>query len=78
MLHNELSQNPAFFAEVIAAQFRAKDEARDESKTPDEVRRRTAEAAHDLLDSWIGIPGTRPDGSIDSTVLKTWVSEAAA
>ncbi len=76
MLHNELSQNPAFFAEVIAAQFRAKDEARDESKTPDEVRRRTAEAAHDLLDSWIGIPGTRPDGSIDSTVLKTWVSEA--
>jgi hypothetical protein len=70
MLHNELSQNPAFFAEVIAAQFPAKDEPRDESKTPDEVRRRTAEAAHDLLDSWIGIPGARPDGSIDSTVLR--------
>jgi hypothetical protein len=75
-LHKELSQNSAFFAEVIAAQFRAKGEVREEGKTTDPTIQTRAEAAHDLLDSWIGIPGARPDGSIDPSSLRAWISNA--
>jgi hypothetical protein len=74
-LHAELSQNPAFFAEVIAAQFRAKGEVREQSGSDPTIQTR-AEAAHDLLDSWVGIPGARPDGSIDPANLKSWITSA--
>ena len=75
-LHAELGRNPGFFAEVIAAQFRAKGEPRDEQKLADPRKQALAEAAHDLLDSWVGIPGTRADGSIDFATLKNWVDDS--
>jgi hypothetical protein len=75
-LHAELARNPGFFAEVIAAQFRAKGEPRDEQRPPDARKQALAEAAHDLLDSWVGIPGIRADGSIDFVTLKNWVDVA--
>jgi hypothetical protein len=74
-LHSELSRNPSFFAEVIAAQFRAKSEPRDNSNPLDPLKRHLAEAAYNLLDSWVGIPGRRPDGSIDAAVLRGWVDD---
>lgn len=75
-LHTELSQNAAFFAELIEAQFISKAESQDKSRIPDPARAPLAEAAYKLLDSWSGIPGRRPDGSIDASVLKDWVEEA--
>jgi len=74
-LHVELSRNPKFFAEVIEAQFRARNEPRDKSQPPDPNRQKLAEIAFNLLESWAGIPGTRPDGSIDLSVLKVWVED---
>lgn len=74
-LHVELSENAAFFAQLIEAQFITKAESRDKNRIPDPARAPLAEAAHKLLDSWTGIPGARPDGSIDASVLKDWVAE---
>jgi len=75
-LHGELSRNPTFFAELISAQFRAKGESCDEGEPPDLTKQRVAKAADNLLHSWNGIPGSRPDGSIDPVALKAWVEEA--
>jgi hypothetical protein len=73
-LHAELSRNAAFFAEVLSSIYHPKDQPKD--KTPDPTKRRLAEAAHDLLESWTGIPGSRSDGVIDAKVLNDWVNEA--
>jgi hypothetical protein len=75
-LHKELSRNPTFFAELIQAQFVSKAESENKNRIPDPARAPLAEAAYKLLDSWAGIPGARPDGSIDASVLKDWVQEA--
>jgi hypothetical protein len=74
-LHAELGQNPAFFAELIEAQFCSKAEAQSKDRTVNPDQRAIARAAHDLLDSWTGIPGQRPDGSIDAAVLMAWVDD---
>ena len=75
-LHRELSRNPAFFAELIEAQYITKTESQKKDRIPDPTKASIAEAARKLLDSWIGIPGSRPDGSIDASVLKTWIEDA--
>jgi hypothetical protein len=75
-LHLELSQNPGFFAEVIAAIYCAKGEVQNEDKKPDELIQHRAKAADDLLESWLGIPGSKPDGTIDYSLLDNWVTEA--
>jgi len=74
LLHSELSRNAGFFAEVLAAIYRAKDHPKDE--VPDQTKRNRAEAGRSLLESWIGIPGTKSDGTIDGNALKNWVAEA--
>jgi hypothetical protein len=75
-LHGELSRNPVFFAELIEAQFITKAESQDKKRTPDPAKAPIAEAARKLMESWTGIPGSRPDGSIDASVLKTWIEDA--
>ena len=75
-LHGELSRNPAFFAELIEAQFMTKTESQDKNRTPDPAKAPIAEAARKLMKSWTGIPGSRPDGSIDASVLKAWIEDA--
>jgi len=75
-LHAELGRNPAFFAELIEAQFCSKAEAQNKDRTVSSDQHAIARAAHDLLHSWTGIPGQRPDGSVDATVLMAWVDDA--
>ena len=75
-LHAELTKNPAFFAELIGAQFCSKAESKKKDRTIDSDRAAIARAAHDLLDSWTVIPGQRPDGSVDAAVLASWVDDA--
>lgn len=75
-LHNELSRNPAFFAELIEARFCSKAESKNKDRVPNPDKAAIAEAAYRLLESWTRIPGSRPDGSIDASVLKTWIEDA--
>ena len=74
-LHRELAANPAFFLEVTMALFMPDGEQRQEHRAPDQAEMRVADAAYQLLDSWVSIPGTMPDGTIDSSVLMKWVEE---
>lgn len=74
--HGELSQNPSFFANLIEARYAPKTESRGKRTVPDPDKAAIAQVAYKLLDSWTGIPGARPDGSIDPLVLKTWVDDA--
>jgi hypothetical protein len=75
-LHGELSRNPSFFANLIEARYAPKTESRGKHRVPDPDKAAIAQVAYKLLDSWTGIPGERPDGSIDPLVLKTWVDDA--
>src|SRR5207245_842049 len=73
-LHSQLVQNPCFFAQVLSAIYRPKEERRDAA--PDQTKRNLAEAAHGLLESWVGVPGVKSDGTIDADALNKWVTEA--
>lgn len=71
LLHSELSQNPLFFAEVISAAYRARNQPKDEN--PDQMQRNLALAGYSLLESWVGIPGAESAGTIDGNALRTWI-----
>ena len=73
LLHKRLAANPEEFAEIITWVF--KPEGGETWEVTDEVRAR-AHLAYGLLDSWEGIPGLRPDGTIDSQALEEWASDA--
>jgi hypothetical protein len=64
VLHAELARHPAFFVEVLCAIYR-------EQPSPEEAN--LANAARNLLDSWKGIPGFQPDGTIRGETLREWV-----
>jgi len=74
ILHSELSRNPSFFAEVLSVTYRAKNQPKDEN--PDQAKQNLFEAGHSLLESWLGIPGTKSDGTIDAMALNDWVAES--
>jgi hypothetical protein len=74
LLHLELSRNPSFFAEVLSAIYRGKNEPKD--APVDQAKRNLAEAGHGLLESWTGIPGANSDGTVDAEVLNSWIVEA--
>jgi hypothetical protein len=65
-----------FFAELIEAQFRTKAESQNKDRIPNPDKAAIAQVAYKLLDSWTRIPGARPDGSIDASVLKAWIDDA--
>ena len=74
VLHSELSRNPSFFAEVLSAIYRVKDQPKAEK--PDPAKQNLAEAARGLLESWVGLPGAKSDGTIDANALSSWVTAA--
>jgi hypothetical protein len=74
ILHSELSRNSRFFAEVLSAIYRAKNQPPDAS--PDQAKQNLAEAGRCLLESWVGIPGAKSDGTIDTNALNNWVTDA--
>ena len=75
ILHSELSRNPSFFVEVVAAMYCSRDESTKERRDFDPAKRALAEAAHHLIESWTGIPGHKFDGQIDSKFLSSWVDD---
>src|SRR5207247_2587652 len=72
-MHRRLEQSPRDFAEIISWVF--KPEGEEALEVTEDVRRQ-AEVGYALLDTWKGIPGLRPDGTVDADALDQWVTEA--
>ena len=68
-----LSDDPKFFAQLIALIFRSKDESDTEST---EEQQRTASHWYRLLMNWNRIPGTQSDGSVNEDELLQWLESA--
>ena len=75
-LHGELARNPSFFADIISQCYREKHAPEPKDDERDEAKINIVMAAHTLLESWLGIPGTTLDGNVDKAALGAWVSEA--
>lgn len=75
-LLGEISRNAGFFAELISLKWHPKSIPREQREAATPEGEYKAEAARKLLESWQTIPGTRPDGSVDASVLKEWVEAA--
>ena len=75
LLHGALARDPAFFADVVSAVYKAEGEEQTEV---DEAQRARAELSYRLLRSWRVVPGRRDDGSIDPVALSAWVDQARA
>ena len=81
ILHDELSNNPDFFIEVLKFVYMPKNKdliEEDHKETSNEIILRRAEKAYELLKSWKKIPGTNPDGSIDEFHLLKWIETVRA
>ncbi|WP_271629439.1 hypothetical protein [Caldicellulosiruptor sp. DIB 104C] len=77
MLHQELSNNPEFFAEVIRFVYKPKNESIDEEREelPQELKKQRAHLAWQLLNTWKTVPGSDSSGRIDYKKLKSWVDK---
>jgi len=77
-LHQELSENPAFFAEVIKYLYKPKsnDIPEEGEELLEELKRQRARLAFKLLNSWDIVPGSDSNGKIDYEKLKGWVNKA--
>ncbi len=78
VLHQELANNPEFFAMVIRYIYKPKNKDFDEEEKelPDELKKQRAEYAFELLCSWRTIPGSDDTGKINYQKLKNWVDKA--
>ncbi len=72
VLQRELAHSPELFVEVLGAMYRREGEEGTEATAEQEGR---AHRAHDLLQSWHGVPGQTEDG-FDVQGLRDWVSRA--
>lgn len=78
MLHQQLSNDPEFFAEVIKWIYKPKSENGEEAEEdmPQEFKEQRARLAWKLLHTWKTIPGSGSSGRIDYQKLKSWVEKA--
>jgi hypothetical protein len=77
-LHRHIARDPALFADVISAVFRAHHRNADEEPPPTEQEAARARVAYELLSSWHIVPGLTPDTGIDAASLDAWVDDARA
>jgi hypothetical protein len=78
MLHQELSNKPEFFAEVIKYVYKPKnkDIKEEEEELPKELKEQRALLAWELLHSWKTVPGSDDSGKIDYQKLESWINKA--
>jgi len=78
LLHQQLSNEPEFFAEVIKWVYKPKSESNkeEEEDLPRELKEQRAHLAWELLHTWKTIPGSDSSGKIDYQKLKSWVEKA--
>ncbi len=70
-----LSDDPQFFAQLIALVFRSKSEQESDSEASEE-QQRMASHGYRLLMKWNHVPGSQADGSIDEEHLMQWLESA--
>lgn len=77
-LMKALSEDPAFFVQMLSAVFRASEESGVTDTEPDNPvhARAAANQAYRLLELWSRIPGTQDNGVIDGDALEAWIKEA--
>lgn len=75
ILHQELSKDPLFFAEILKLIYRSEND-QDESVEPDEIKAIPFNLGYELLESWHQIPGLTEEGQVESTQLRDWVLKA--
>jgi len=77
LLHQQLSNEPEFFAEVIKWVYKPKSESNKEGEDlPRELKEHRAHLAWELLHTWKTIPGSDSSAKIDYQKLKSWVEKA--
>ncbi|MEG3225056.1 MAG: hypothetical protein BME94_05920, partial [Methanobacteriales archaeon Met13] len=78
MLHNELSSNPEFFAEIMKYIYKRKDEKQyeDKEKLPEKLLEQRTKLSVKLLDSWKTIPGSINNNDIKYVTLNSWIERA--
>ncbi|HEX4063892.1 MAG TPA: hypothetical protein VHY58_23010 [Streptosporangiaceae bacterium] len=85
-LYEALVSDPGFFVAVMEISWRASDaeddeddeegaEAAPEGEPPTSQQLQQAENGYVLLTSIDRLPGTQPDGQVDSAVLRQWVTQ---
>lgn len=74
-LHAALTEDPAFFVEVLSLAYRRRSEP---ETSVSEQQRERATNAQQLLLSWSRPPGTGGDGTFDAASLRTWVHTTLA
>jgi hypothetical protein len=75
-LFHQLSEGPSLFVELVTNAYS------DDHTTPENRIELSQEAmtlarlSYDVLREWRTLPGSKPDGTIDHSILDTWVTEA--
>jgi hypothetical protein len=77
-LHRVIARSPSDFVLFMTWQFRRDDEGKDaeEPGLNKDVKRRRAELAYHVLDSWAEIPGVNEAGQVDAVAFMAWNAEA--
>jgi hypothetical protein len=73
VLYRALATSPSFFVDILSLAYTGNSEEPGPLSEEQQARARTA---HELLDSWRLVPGTRDDGTINLGVLRDWIVEA--
>ena len=76
VLLRALSEEPAFFIEVLSLIYKSKDEENEERDATEFERvQAVATQAFRLLEQWDHIPGAQDNGTIDAEALETWIRQ---
>jgi transcriptional regulator with XRE-family HTH domain len=78
ILTRVMLRDPELFVEAVTLVYRPHNSAKEDAPSADEEGRTKASRAYELLRSIRGIPGTKPDGTIDRDALRAWVTKARA
>ena len=76
MLHQQLSNDPQFFAEVIKWIYKPKNNKEEKEDLPKELKEQRARLAFELLNTWKTVLGSDSNDRIDYQKLKSWVDKA--
>jgi len=74
-LHRALQTDPLFFAQLIGFVYKRDDDSEDSNDEgiSQEMRKRRARVAWEVLNSWYLLPGLKPDGEVDEKGLVDWI-----
>lgn len=75
VLHEELTNNPEFFIEVLKWVYKSDNEDEDQEDISDEAKRNRGRNSYDLLRSWKQIPGVAEEQKIDEEFLWDWINK---